>query len=368
MKKVLLVTIFKVPNFGSVLQAYATQQILEQNGCECHVLNYDHLYSEHSRQHGIKPKSWKSKLAYQLGLFPYHRKEKKLSKFVDQHLNVTTHYDSLAEIARAEGRGYDYYIVGSDQVWNSRFTFCDPVFLLNFIDTSETSNKCISIASSFACKKLDEKYEQKYKDGIEKFKSLSVREINGIKILNKLGRTDGKLLLDPTLLLSKDQWGQLSTNRCLGKRYILLYMLTYAFEPRPYIYDVLKVYQNKMKCKIIVLEGYREFENTDLEFEDATDSSISDFVDYFMHASLVVTTSFHGTAFALNFGVPLISVVPNGGDDRQCALLEQLNLKCCTLRVNDDINRVNPFYDANAEQNKLQEIREDGLQWINNQF
>lgn len=116
---------------------------------------------------------------------------------------------------------------------------------------------------------------------------------------------------------------------CNSESYILLYMWCYAFEPRPKIFEALRYWQQKMGCKIVALEGYSDCqcENAlNLEIADATDSSITDFLHYFANASLVVTSSFHGTAFAVNYGIPLISVIPEGGDDRQFSLLEKLGL------------------------------------------
>ena len=103
-----------------------------------------------------------------------------------------------------------------------------------------------------------------------------------------------------------------------------------------------------------------------LDIEDATESSIPYFLDYFADASLVVTSSFHGTAFAVNYGVPLLSIVPNSSDDRQSSLLVQLGLDQCRLIVNERIDTAIPFYDKNAEQKKLQSLRDDSLNWIEN--
>ena len=153
-KRALLVTIFKVPNYGSMLQAYATQVILEEAGCKCTVLNYDHINCEWSEKHGVKKQSIMNKIGRLLGLKPHHRKSNKLSAFAKRYLHLSRHYHSFREIAKHEGDKYDYYIVGSDQVWNSRFTNCDPVFLLDFVNDS---NK-FAISSSFASKVIDSQY------------------------------------------------------------------------------------------------------------------------------------------------------------------------------------------------------------------
>ena len=362
--KALLVTIFKVPNFGSVLQAYATQKILEDAGLDCKVLNYDHINSAWSVAHGIKRRGLKNKIGRLIGLKPHHRKEKKLDKFASIYMHLTRPYFCIDDIEKYENGQYDKYIVGSDQVWNTRFTNGDPVFLLDFVK-GEYSD-CYAISSSFASKNIDIQYEETFRKGLSKFKHISVREQNGIEILSKLGISNASLTLDPTLLLSADEWNKLIvTKKQLPEKYILLYMWCYAFEPRPLIFDVLRRYQKELNCPIIALEGFAECKGQmNLNIIDATDSSISDFLQLFANASLVVTSSFHGTAFALNYGRPLVSITPGGGDDRQGTLLQKLSLEKCNYPIGRGNIDLSPFYDINEEQMRLQEFRDDSLSWI----
>ena len=365
MKKALIVTIFKVPNFGSVLQAYATQSIIEHLGYDCHVLNYDHNKSEWAKKYGVKRVSIKYKIARLLGLKASHRKANLLDSFINKHFHLTRQYNCLSEIEQGEGDNYDVYIAGSDQIWNTKYTHCDPAFLLDFANAMK---RRISIASSFACKNLDEKYVDHFQKQLSQFYAVSVREALGMDILINIGIEKAHLVLDPTLLLDARQWNVLRKKKDKPEKYILLYMWCYAFEPRPYIYEVLKYYKEQLQCKIIALEGFDKHDvyMKALDIEDATESSIPYFLDYFADASLVVTSSFHGTAFAVNYGVPLLSIVPNSSDDRQSSLLGQLGLDQCRLIVNERIDTAIPFYDKNAEQKKLQSLRDDSLNWIEN--
>ena len=362
-KKALVVTIFSVPNYGSVLQAYATQKVVESLGFECWMLNYDHNESKWAKDHGVFGLSLKTKIGILLGIKDTHRKWKMLRRFTSKHFKLTKPYRLLSEIKKAEGDKYDVYISGSDQIWNTNYTNCDPVFLLQFADSDKSR---ISLASSFACKTLNPVYVDKFRQELTRFDALSVREAHGLKILEKLGCKNAKLMLDPTLLITKQQWNELRIKHERKDKYILLYLLRYAFEPCPYVYDVLRYYKEKLHCNIIALEGYDHTEKQmkDLEIINATETSIPDFLDLFANASLVVTSSFHGTAFALNYGVPLISITPNSGDDRQSSLLSLLGLQQCRLRVGEDIDNANPFYDASKEQQCLTDLRNDALTWV----
>lgn len=368
MKKALLTTIFRVPNFGSVLQAYATQSVVESIGYECRVLNYDHNKGEWAKMHGVKSGSLKNKIGRLLGLKPSHRKANKLDAFINSHLHLTQKYSSYSSIQKCEGNVYDAYIAGSDQIWNTIYTNCDPVFLLEYAGIAK---KRISIASSFAVDQLEPKYEKQFQSQLGRFHGVSVREAHGLDICRSLGIPNPAQVLDPTLLLSAGQWNNLigGGNSDESEPYILLYMWCYAFEPRPKIFEVLRYWQQKMGCRIVALEGYSDCQcedARDLEILDATDSSIADFLHYFAHASMVVTSSFHGTAFAVNYGVPLVSVIPEGGDDRQYSLLDKLGLQACCLRTDEDVNGVNPYYDKVQEQVRLEELRTESLAWIRN--
>ena len=273
----------------------------------------------------------------------------------------------MDELKKENWNNYHAVVVGSDQVWNARFTLADSVFMLSFLP-DETRR--ISIASSFSMKSLPVDIREKYHKNLERFDAISVREKNGIDIITKELELNSspEVILDPTLLLSKEDWMNLvpRSKFIKKKKYILLYMLTYAFEPRPYIFEVLKYMQNKYGYEIIALEGYTPSANAEgVIMEDKTDANISEFIDLFANADMVVTSSFHGTAFAVNFGIPLISIVPDGNeDDRQSTLLEKLELNHCMATAKKTIEAIKPEYNVLSMNEKLIELRERSVEWI----
>ena len=365
-KKIALITIYHVPNYGSVLQTYATQVLLEKLGMECHIINYKYPNEWHFAQGRLRP-TIKSIIGHQFGLKPSHRKANKLIDFKKKNFNFTKLYKSLDELKKADWSSYDMFAVGSDQVWKAHFTLGDSAFLLSFIPDSKYR---ISIASSFASKNVPDNFIERYKKYLGKFNAISVREHNGIDIIKndlQLNCTP-EVILDPTLLLSKEQWMEIvqRSNFKKKKKYILLYMLTYAFEPRPYIFEVIKHLQTQDDYEVIALEGYTPKEQAlGIEMVDKTDSSIPEFIDLFANADVVVTSSFHGTAFAVNFGIPLISVVPEGNDDdRQTTLLKTLNLDCCIANSKTELTDIEPFYNKIEVQCALEELRNKSINWI----
>ena len=368
MKKIGLITIYHVPNFGSVLQTYATQILLEKLGMECCIINYRYPNEWHYSK-GMPKQSFKAMIGNLFGIRPAHRKANKLIQFKKENFNFTRLYKNLDELKNADWGSYDMFAVGSDQVWKSHFTKGDSAFMLSFVPEEKPR---ISIASSFASDSIPDAFREKYKKHLSKFNAISVRERNGIDIINKELKIDRtvKVLLDPTLLLTKEEWLNTIPRSAFKKKkkYILLYMLTYAFEPRPYIFDILKHLQQLDDYDIIALEGYTPKEKANgIEMIDKTDSSIPEFIELFVNADVVVTSSFHGTAFAINFGIPLVSIVPEGNsDDRQSTLLKSLGLECCIANSQTPTSIIRYRYDLENATLNLDNLRRQSIAWIKN--
>lgn len=366
--KIGVVTIYTVPNYGSVLQAYATQKVLEKLGTECHIIDY--LYPNHWHyENGVFQKpTIKSRIGKFLNLSSRHKLQRVLDDFNKTHLHLTRTYEDWNDLHQEDWSSYSAVCVGSDQVWNPRFLKCDPTFMLSFLP-EETFR--FSLSSSFACKSLPLENRAIYKTHLSKFKALSVREGNGVKILrDDLGLTeDAKVLLDPTLLIDSKEWLSIISkkNRVRERPYILLYMLDYAFQPQPYIWDVLSYFSRNGEYEIIALQGYTKPRKAKgCVMKDCSSSTIDEFLTLFSNASLVVTSSFHGTAFAVNFGRPLISIVPlDKADDRQTGLLKSLEIENCIVEIGTKIETINPIYDVVRTQELLNKERANSIAWIN---
>ena len=364
--KIGLVTIYSVPNYGSVLQAFATQTLLQKIGHDCRIIDYAYPNEWHYN-HGFKKPSLFRRLLnsimVMIGAKVPYRKHKLLAEFRKKYFCFTPKYMDYDHLQREDWNDFDIIAVGSDQVWNPTYHRGDKTFLLSFLPEEK---KRISIASSFAITELPEQFEKKYREGLKLFSSISVREEDGAKIINQqLGINTGVFVcLDPTLLLSKEDYTHIFKRTKISKRpFILYYMLSYAFEPRPYIFEVVEYWKNRLGIdEVIALEGYTKDR---CEMKNAEDSTIPEFIDYFSNASLVITSSFHGTAFALNFSRPLISVVPNNKyDNRQRNLCQSLGASNCIVEVGQSLVDINPYYDVNKVEINLEKKRFQCINWI----
>ena len=235
------------------------------------------------------------------------------------------------------------------QIWNPTCIKGDGVFLLDFVTNGK---RRISYASSFAQAKLEEKFRKDMADSLRGFFSIAVRESNGVKIVKKLIGKDVPITLDPTLLLRKDDYGPLIKQSSLHiqKPYMLVYILQYAYDPYPYALDFSAKQHLGIKDMI--------------HLHDAVGPA--EFLSLFANASFVITTSFHGTAFALNFGVPFYSLLndKSSSDDRMGNLLRLCGMEDRGIIINTRKVRVSTSFDINGCETRLRQKREESIAYL----
>ncbi|EJX7572529.1 polysaccharide pyruvyl transferase family protein [Vibrio cholerae] len=366
-KKVGVITMHGVINYGSFLQAYATQQAISKLGYECEIIDYKFPNDWHI-SNGLKQNKIRyfiNNKIYSLGLSKGHRKTKKIKNAISEHLNLSAEYRSRKEI-REKPPIYDVYITGSDQTWNTKHTMGDSTFLLDFVPDEK---KKIAFSASLARKKIDEKFIDQFERLMRRYNNISIRDTNGSLAIKEITGFEPEVTLDPTLLLDKETWVKFASNKINkyeGKKYIVFYLITHSFDPRPYIYNLLKDLQDETKLEVFSFSKIpKEF---DITFTDCSDIGVEDFIHLFANASYVVTSSFHGTAFAANFGIPMYSIVNDldAGDDRQSSLLNKLEISNCLVTQDMPFRYIQPRYEVDIQQVKLQRLRERSFEYLKN--
>ncbi|MDR0605207.1 MAG: polysaccharide pyruvyl transferase family protein [Bacteroidales bacterium] len=320
-KSIGIITMHRVLNYGSVLQAYALQHTIQELGNTCELIDYYY-------PNKIKKEKTNEETILKLYYKYFENKKKKLFDiFYSRHLILSrkSYYDkeSLQSLAPV----YDIYITGSDQVWNVNNLKDDASFLLSF---ARDQSKKIAYAASFSIKDIPEQYRQMYKKYLLRYNAITVREENGCQILKSLANINADVVLDPVFLLSAHEWNILANSSKLVLKkepYILVYALAYAYNPYPYLTKLIRAIKKRSKMHIVLLNfsvkqiiGLNNVTN----LHDVV--SPEDFLMLFRDAAFIITTSFHGAAFALNFSCPFYVVVDTDltGDNRIFSLLKLL--------------------------------------------
>ncbi|MDE6533589.1 MAG: polysaccharide pyruvyl transferase family protein [Muribaculaceae bacterium] len=368
-RKAALLTMFDVTNYGSVLQTFASQTVLDNLGYECDVINYRFPNEWHFNKGYIKPKVYRLLISKTLSFLGYKTYWSEFRKTIDRFkfgkLNLTAdRFETLESLENYDWGKYDVVISGSDQVWNPRFMKGDKAFLLSF---APDDIRKISMSSSFACKTLDPVFRDSYKKYLSRLSAISVRDNNGVDIISSLGIDKPvEVMLDPTLLLPGEQWRKaMKISDSYDSNYILVYILNYAFNPAPFIYQAVKELQKRTGKKVIFTGTVEtKYLSGMTNYEIRNGRSVEEFVSMFDNAAMVVTSSFHGTAFAVNFSRPLIAVIPSDGDDRQSSLLANLGIPHCAVKCDTTLSQLNPDYDTTVMRTALDSLREKNIAWL----
>jgi hypothetical protein len=182
-------------------------------------------------------------------------------------------------------------VTGSDQVWNPGH----PHNVLEvFFCTFAPKEKRIAYSPSFGLTVIPSKLQKYYQAWLIDLAYCSVREPSGAKLIKDLTGREVPVLVDPTLLLSAEEWAILSSP-VTAKKYILLY---YLGKVPDHVMDLAKELSLKHDLEII------QIFNKDIE--ETYHHGVEDFISYFKSASLVLTDSFHGTVFSIIFSVPFL--------------------------------------------------------------
>lgn len=295
MNKIGILTFHRAVNYGAVLQAYALKRTLNAHGGDAHVIDYRNPDIE--RAYGVfffgGVRSLRGIVAGIANVPVKLIKNYKFRRFCRRLLGLDTDGRNVAGL-RSLNKKYDAFVTGSDQVWHHGRSGFDKAYFLNFSDV-----KKYAYAASFGFDKLDDEYKASYKQLLQDYQRISVREAQGAEIVRDLLGTPADVVLDPTLLLDKQSWLEVAECSDIMRRVPSQYILLYVFELTPSLKDYILGLSAKTGLKIVWIQAAmsQKLPNTIRLFT----ASPEDFVALMAGAAYVVTNSFHGTAFAINF-------------------------------------------------------------------
>lgn len=288
MKKCAIVTLWG-DNFGNKLQNYALQEFLKKN-YELDVYTLVYQNERTKTKNGIKDKviskvnSIRNKILYKKQL---NDRKNKFLEFSKNYINKFERIITSKEDFKKLNDEFDFFIVGSDQVWNTYWEGKNPFFYLNFV----LPQKRISYAASFGINSIDKKYKDMIATELKKFNIISVREEQGKKIINEMIEKEVEVLVDPTLLLSTEEWKTFSRNSRysnITEKYIVTYFLG-------------KDKHKKELRKLNKKTGYKIINLIDLNQKEFYSANPIDFVYLIKNAEYVFTDSFHACVFSIIF-------------------------------------------------------------------
>jgi hypothetical protein len=342
-KKIGIITLNGYFNYGNRLQNYATEQVLKSLGYKVETIindtspinrtnmgffnyfskikemKYKEILMEIKKMnnfylHGEKLKAYRKK------------KAKFLKNFSDEYINESDYHIKINDIPEELISKFDFFITGSDQVWNPYYVRKHSS--INFLRFAPIEKR-IAYAPSFGVTEIPSKDKKNYTNWLSEMKKLSVREDLGAKIIKELTNRRAEVLIDPTMMLKKEEWIKISKKDSKKPKngFLLIYILGELPKKR------------KKQIRRFAKENNLDIVNLSMG-SDWSDFIIgpSEFIDYFNSASVIFTDSFHGTIFSILFKNPFVTFSRQGSHEmisRINTLLERFKME---KRLESNIN------------------------------
>lgn len=353
--KIAVITLHRVFNYGSVLQAYATQKIFEKLGYDVEIIDYipsawqnKNLFWNISISRGfLKDMIYRLFRAISIIL-----KKKSFGGFLKRFVRMTKKYYSIDELCKNPPVA-DIYCTGSDQVWNSKYNGIDRAF---FLDFCPNGCKKIAFSSSFGKTELPKEEEEEMKSYLAGYELLTLRENSAVEIVEKMG-LNGSWVLDPTLLIDKKDWIKLSSKRLIKEKYLIL-MLLYSEDNNAT--EIARKIADAKGLKLVKL-SWEMLKDRRVDILK-THRKPEDFLSLFYYADFVVTNSFHGLAFSINLNKQFVVVKRNEFNSRIESLLELVGLEERMIENDVDMMLVDNIVDYAPVNDILDAEREKTMQ------
>jgi hypothetical protein len=365
-KKIGIATVTTGLNYGTSLQAFSTKYLLKKLTYEAEILKLKGslIKNRDIRLSKMLIMVFRS-LLYKKNLYKIFFRGKKKSvtnktknmfaDFNEKYLQIKSYkWSELKKIGK--DKNYIAFLCGSDQVWNGTTLYPDPLYYLEF----SPEDKRIAFSPSFGCSEIPTYNKKIISKKISKFSAISTREESGCMIIKELTGAESICLVDPTLMLCRKEWSELFSleNRLIKSDYILVYFLD---EPTDKAKKYIKNLKEKLSIEIIGIP----YDFVKIVSDRVVDAGPKQFLNLIYNAKFVVTDSFHGTAFSLNFRTPFATFerdygVQTNQSSRITSLLTKIN----------KINRFEPDHldmDENIDIDLFLETERDkAVKYLNN--
>ncbi len=345
--KIGLITYHSAYNFGSVLQTYGTIKTINDLGFDVETIDYRTpsqtlwYQTDFSRKKGLR--GMIDNFGFQFISPKRNERAKRYEDFIATFLCPTTRRYTRYEQLKDSVFNYDILISGSDQVWNigcGEFKYEPSEAILPYFLQFGNPQKRIAYASSFGGQTL--RNIRKYKDLLRQYDSLSTREPIIRGYIEKVTGRDVELVCDPTWLLNKNEWLSLPGvyQPAAGQKYIFVYALYWNFRALKRWLSKISALADRYGMEVYCMSPLNY--HSDKKIHMIQEAGPIDFLSYMAYASLIVTNTFHGTIFSMNFEVPFYSCCVQPGS-RQGQMLAMCGLEDRIINSPDELLDDNNF-------------------------
>lgn len=357
--KVKLLTLQCIKNYGSVLQTYATERLLSNFFGDVQTIQYirkdsidkDMLNNWTAESTGI------TRLIKKIVLFPMCNRYKKVfNSFLDKYVHLTEQVYYEDDDFKKYPLVADAYCVGSDQVWNSGWN--QGILPAMYLEFAPDEAMKFAFCSSFGKTELSDRECKQIKPLLERLQYITVRESTALDVLKQVGIEGGKQLLDPTLLLPADFWKEIAAPRMVKEDYVLVYQLNPNMEFDQYAYEFAK----RKGMKLVFL-GMR-INCLKKKGKVFLMPTVEEFLSLIQHASYVITDSFHGTAFSLNFNREVIDIYPSEFSTRLYSILKWAGILSRHLNDFSNYAIADKPIDYDTINKKLEQERKIAMEYL----
>lgn len=332
--KIAILTLDLQTNFGGILQAYALQTVLERMGHEV-----THLQAKHSRLHNpvVMPLVWCKRLYRkyfqgdrQLPIFenPYKWAGKNTDRFISSNLNCR--FLAPEEWNEGLAREYDVIVVGSDQVWRPNYTSDVTRFFTAFLGHSDICRIAYAASFGVAVNEFSDEQIACGREYLKLFSAISVREESGIRLCKELFDVQACQVLDPTMLLRREDYQRFTSTAPQSPGNLMVYVLDRTEEKDAFIAEFAE------KRGLVPFYANSKTEipwNVDIPIGERKQPPLENWLRGFADAEFVLTDSFHACVFSILFHKPFgVFVNLERGLSRIESLLRPLGLmdRCIT--------------------------------------
>lgn len=390
-KKIALVTCYFQPNYGSQLQAFATQEAFKKLGLEHETIRIDGLLPEINKAKYryflskiLDINTVKDKMATVRKMIAKKRNPEyarnlevrygMFKDFASKRFDLSERYDSKAQLGE---RASDYaaFVVGSDQLWLPSNIAAD-YYTLNFVPDDVCK---IALATSFGISVLPEKYGKMANKFLNRIDYVSVRETSGQKLVKQWADREVRVVCDPTIMFDAEEWKNAIGADGDGKRFANgeKYLFVYFLGNNPWERDVVRRVREETGLKIVQIAHSDEYVKSDEGYADFTPYNVGprEFVELIRDAEYVFTDSFHCSVFSMLNGKKFFTFPryssdgPASTNGRLYSLLSLVKQEKRMVKKSDNFNaaeRLKEEVDYDTVYDELDKLRQFTWAWLRN--